>query len=557
MTIFFSIISLLVGCGAFLYGIAMFGESVKKNTSTTARAMIEKIGSNRVSCFGLGCLVTAIIQSSGATSVMVVSLVSAGVLTLFQGMAIILGAHLGTTSTLFLVMLSAFKIREFFMLMVFIGALMKIISKDKQKQNIADFLIGFGILFIGLMLMGNVFRTDIALRDYAQNLFIEIRFPLLLILTGLVFTIIVQSSTATTAILLTMIIEGVLPFSSAMFIALGAHGGTSTTALLASLAAKKNGKRVAVMNCFFSVIDVIVFTAFLWPLKNIVLPWYQNNVPLVWQLPFFQVGYNLILGLIKIWFITPMVKFVCLLIKGKPEKKPFGPIYLQDSLIDENVDIALEMAKKEILVAAELVREMFGRIDLVFKDKEKKMIKKTHKEDNKVDLLHKEIIFYLVKISQKEMGKEETKKSINYIFIQNELESIGDIIDKDLMDIAKKMIDQDLAFSEYGGKELTELHGKVMENIDRMVTSFKENDFKLANEIIENHSDVDEKKYQLLHIKRLNKWIKPLVDISSIEKPSVKTASVQLDMVNYYARINDHIVSIAKKILEPLKPSLS
>ena len=365
----------------------------------------------------------------------------------------------------------------------------------------------------------------------------------------MVFTIIIQSSTSTTAILLTMIIEGVLPFSSALFIALGAHGGTSSTALLASLAAKKDGKRVALMNCFFSIIGVAAFTSALLPLRNIVLPWYESNVVTHWQLPFFQVGYNLILGLIKIWFISPMIKLVCSVIKDDPEKKPFGVTYIQDSLIDENVDIALQMAKKEILIVTDFIKEMFKRIDIAFKEKEKKDTKKIAKDDEKIGILHKEIIFFLVKISQLELGKEESKKSMNYIFIQNELESIGDIIDKNLVVMAKSMRKQDLSFSEFGGKELTELHGKVMDNIERMVTAFRDDDIKLANEIVEKYSDVDEKKYQLSHIKRLNKWIKPNVNVLSVQKPSVNTSALQLDAVNYYARINDHVVSIAKKII--------
>jgi len=238
-----------------------------------------------------------------------------------------------------------------------------------------------------------------------------------------------------------------------------------------------------------------------------------------------------------------------MIIKDKPEKKPFGATYLHDKLIDENIDIALHMAKKEILIAAELVKEMFERVDIAFKGMEKKDEKKIHKQDKKVDILHKEIIFFLVKISQNELGKEESKKSMNYIFIQKELESIGDIIDKNLMIMAKKMRKQDLAFSKYGGKELTELHGKVMENIGRMVTAFREDNITLAKEIAENYSDLDEKKYQLSHIKRLNKWIKPSVDISTIQKPSVNTSSIQLDMINYYARINDHVVAIANKMV--------
>ena len=549
MELFFSVLSLLVGCGVFLFGMVIFGESVRKNTSATASTLFNKIGNNRFAAFGLGVAGTAIIQSSSATGVMVVSMVSAGVFTMFQGIAIMLGSHLGTTSTLFLVALAAFRIREFFMVLVFAGALIKIISKNKTMRNIADFFIGFGILFVGLMLIGGAFRGDDALRESFQNLFIVIDFPLLLILLGFVFTIIIQSSTATTAILLTMVIEGVLPFSSAMFVALGAHGGTSSTSLLAALAAKKDGKRVAIMNCFFSVFGVIAFTAMLWPLQNIVLPWYEARVQLYWQLPIFQVSYNLILGVIKLGLIAPMIKLVCLIIKDKPMKKPFGVTFLQDSLIDENVDIAIHMAKKEILIVTVLIKKMFKKMELALKNKEKKETKKVSKQDKKIGILHKEIIFFLVKLSQNELGKEETKRSMNYIFIQNELESIGDIIDKNFMVIAKEMIKQNLTFSEYGGKELAELHRKVMGNFDRMVKAFRDEDVELANEIVENYSDVDEKKYQLLHFQRLNKWIKPLVDVSSIEKPSVSTSSFHLDTINYYARINDHIVSIAKRIV--------
>jgi phosphate:Na+ symporter len=284
-------------------------------------------------------------------------------------------------------------------------------------------------------------------------------------------------------------------------------------------------------------------------LKDIVVPWYESKIPVVWQLPFFQVCYNLLLGLINLLFIGPMIKLVCMIIKDKPEKKPFGVTYLQDSLIGENIDIAFQMAKKEMLIVTGLIKKMLRSLDLAFKDRKKENAKKINKNDNKVDILHKEIIFFLVKLSQEELGNEETKKSINYLLIQNELESIGDIIDRNLMVIAKKMIKFDLAFSEYGGKELTELHIKVTDNINRMIAAFKEDDAGTAKEIVENYADVDEKKYQFSHINRLHKWVKPLVDVSSIEKPSVKTASIQLDTVNYYARINDHVVAIAKRII--------
>ncbi|MCL2294563.1 MAG: Na/Pi cotransporter family protein [Spirochaetes bacterium] len=545
MDMFYSILSLFVGCGVFLYGIAMFGTSVRKSTSGSARAMFDKIGENRVKTFGLGCFITAIIQSSTATAVMVVGLVSAGLLTVFQGTAIILGAHLGTTSTLFLVMLAAFRVRDFFMVLVFIGALMKLVSKDGKMQNLADFFVGFGILFVGLMLMGDVFRHNLELRGVFTDLFIRITNPALLILIGIVFTIIIQSSTATTAILLTLIIEGLLPFGSAMFIALGAHGGTSSTALLASIAANRDGKRVALTNCIFSLGGVIVFTSFLWPFKHIVLPWYADPETglvraLWWQLPFFQVSYNLILGLIKIWIITPVIKLSYLILKDVPDdEKAFGPTHLNEQIIEENIDMALDMAKKEIIVGAELVQDMFGKTDKAFKAKDIKLINEISETDAKVDILYKAVIPYLAKVSTHELGEEESKRSINYLYIKNELESIGDVIEESIMPLAKVMAEKNLSFSEQGSAELTELHGKVMDNVNRVVTALKDENALLAKQVTDVYSEVDERRYQLSHIDRLQKGL----------KVSLETSSIHLDLVNYYARINGYLVFIAKRIL--------
>jgi len=536
---FFSILDLLIGAGIFLVGIIMFGDSVKKNATQKTRKMFDKIGNNRIAGFGLGMGATLVIQSSSATTVMVVGLVSAGMMSLFQGMAVMLGAHVGTLGTQFLVALGNFPISALFMVMAFIGVLIKLSTKDIKMQNIGEFLIGFGVLFVGLRLMGGVFRGNEEIRDFFMHLFRTISFPLALILLGMVFTMIIQSSSASIAIFYTMFVEGLIGLEGAVFLACGAHIGTSITAILASLAANRDGKRVAVMNTLFSAAGVAVFTCFVWPLRETLFANYAKMVPHIWQLPVFLLLYHFFLGLIKIWFITPMLKFVRFIIKESGEEKPFGPTYLQDQLVDANVEIATDMAKKEILITADLVKEMFEKVDMAFKNKDMKLINEISKADLKIGILHRAIIPFLAKISNKEQGDEESKRTLNYLYIQNELESIGDVIDEGLMLLVKKMVDNSLSFSEQGSNELAELHKKVMDNLNRVVEAFASEDALIAKEMKRIYSDIGERKYQLLHVDRLHQGIKVSIDSSSIH----------LDVITNYARINTHLTIIAERIL--------
>jgi len=541
---FYDVLSLIIGAGVFLVGIVLFSESLKKNATQKTRKMFEAISGNRFSGYGVGAVATSIIQSSTAVGVMAVGLVNAGMINLFQGISIVLGAWVGTSSTVYLVALSTFNIRFVFMALIFVGTLIKLIKKEGKILNVADFLIGFGIVFVGLNLMSNVFRDSPEIREFFIDLFLRIDAPLLLVLIGMIFAIIIQSSTVTVAICYTLIAEGLMPFGSAIFIAMGAHAGTPSTAVLAALAANTEGKRMAIANLLFCLIGVTIFTALLWTARPVFLPAYMNLVPETWQLPFFQTGYNLILGLVCLPFINPMIRLVNRLIKGKNEdkaveEKPFEVTFLQDRLIGQNVDIALEMAKKEILIGADLVKDMLGKVDMALKNKDIKLINEIRATDSKVDILHRAVILYLAKVAAKELGEGEAKRSMNYLYIQKELESIGDIIDKNLMPLAEKMITHDLSFPKQGSDELAELHHKVMDNVDRMIKAFTEENIELTEELLNVYSDIDEREYQISHIERLTKGC----------KVSINTTTIHLDIVNYYSIVNRHLVYIAERIL--------
>jgi phosphate:Na+ symporter len=241
--------------------------------------------------------------------------------------------------------------------------------------------------------------------------------------------------------------------------------------------------------------------------------------------------------------IIPVLDFVVgifeKMVPPKESEKPFSVKYLHEQLIDGSVEIALEMAKKEILIVADLVKEMFGKIELAFINKDPKIVREICETDSKVDLLHRTIILFLAKISQKEMGEDDSKRSINYLYIENELESIGDVIDKDIMVLATKMIDQDLTFSADGLKELKELHGKVNVNIARLVDALSNEDQVAAEKIKDKFAALDETRFKRLHIERLQKGL----------KESIGTSSVHLDLINYFNRVNEHVAYIAGRIL--------
>ena len=241
--------------------------------------------------------------------------------------------------------------------------------------------------------------------------------------------------------------------------------------------------------------------------------------------------------------VFPTLKWIVMLFDKicppREADKPFGAKYVNDSLIDESVEISLEMAKKEIIRVAEIVANMFEGVKQAFLSKDEKVVYELCQEDSKVDLLHRTIIPFLAKISQKELEKKESERSMNYLYIENELESIGDVIDKNIMPLAGKMIEKNLTFSEEGFKELDHLYRKVMKNLNLLLDALRDEDPVIAKKIKEKYADLDSENYKDMHIERLHKGL----------KESLQTSSVHLDLLNYLNLINGHILYVAERIM--------
>ncbi len=294
-----AILLLLAGVGVFIVGMNMLSSGLEKGAGGGLKRMLGKISGNRFSGVGVGAGVTAIIQSSSATSVMVIGFVNAGLMTLFQATAIIMGANIGTTITGVIVSLKSLGISTYAGTFAFIGVMMTFIKSDKVKQ-IGSILCGFGMIFVGLDLMGAAFDDYPVINTFFEGIFAKIDFPLLLIVCGLAFTALIQSSSAATGMFITMVGAGALELDSALFLVLGSNIGTCVTALLAGMSAGTNAKRTAIIHLLFNVIGTILFTIIIWIFSKQAVDLLQGLLPgkPEMQLAWFHVIFNITTTLI-------------------------------------------------------------------------------------------------------------------------------------------------------------------------------------------------------------------------------------------------------------------
>ena len=481
MEVFYSVLSLVIGAGMFLVGIVMFSESLEKYASRGKSALFKKISDNHFAGFGIGTIVTALAQSSAATTVTAVGLVNAGILTVLQASSIMLGAHFGTCSTIFIVSLSTFNIKYLFMTLGFVGALMKILTSKGRIIRIANLLIGFGVLFVGLNLMSAALKDSTDLREFFISLFKKIEFPPLLILLGIVFTIIVQSSTASISLFLMMLVEGLLSFENAMFLSMGAFIGTCFTPIFAAITANTNAKRAALINLLFSVIGVSVFTCLIWPLKSFAIPAYEAMVQPAWQIPVFQLSYNLIAGIVLIWFLEPLGRLASRLLKDKPEtKEVLHTTYIDDRLLTAP-SIAVDQTKKEIRDMMDRARENLNLAFNALVNRDFSNKKKIKKEEDLIDFLNRAIAMFIVKLSGNSLSESEDIMLVSFCRVINDIERVGDYACKILKD-AGRMKKKKYKFHKKDITRLEEMFSKVQELFNLCIEIFESRDLeKLEN----------------------------------------------------------------------------
>lgn len=536
--IFFSIIALLAGVGVFIAGMNMMGEGLERSAGKGMKKMLGTLTNNRLAGVGVGAGVTAIIQSSSATSVMVIGFVNAGVMTLMQAASILLGANIGTTVTGILVSLKSLNISLYLTLLAFIGVMMTFIKNDKVK-NVGSILCGLGIIFIGLDLMSAAFAGE-EINKFFRDIFAVVDFPLLLILIGIIFTAIIQSSSAATGVVIIMVGEGALTLESAMFIVLGSNIGTCITALIASIGTNVNARRTAIMHLSFKVVGMVIFTALLWPLAGSIATLLRSLVPTPqMQVAWFHVCFNVLNTFILLPFIKYFVKFAETVVKDKQVEETLKLKYVDDLLL-KTPPVALMQVKKEIEYMIALAKENVTLSKQAIFTGDKEISTKIAESEKIIDFTNKALTKFLIKLSTLVTSADE-KILGSYFHVLNDVERIGDHAEN-FYEIGEQMKDEELEFSDIAKQEISGMFDQVIEMFETAIDVFSNLNFSKLEILNQKENVIDGLKKSLNqgHVQRL-----------ATGCCKTELSAYFFSTVSGLERVADHLINVGYSIVNP------
>ena len=546
LQLFQSMIWLLAGVGVFIVGMNFMSDALEKCAGSGMKRMLEKISNNRLSGVGIGAGVTAIIQSSSATSVMVIGLVNAGVMTLMQATPIIMGANIGTTITGILVSLKNDYFNMLMYVFAFAGVMMGFFKNEKIK--LAGLLCsGLGMIFVGLNIMSSeqAFGNPLV-ENLFTGIFARIDFPLLLILIGVIFTALIQSSSAATGVVITMVGTGILPLDLALFIILGANIGTCVTALLASVGANANSKRVALIHFTFNAIGTVLFAAIIWifkePVVNLLVSFFPGKDPMSLQMRVsaFHVIFNVTTTCLLLPFVKQLVDYSCKVIKDKKESKETQTFKFVDERLLTTPTIALAQVKKEIDYMLTLVEDNIYNSFVAMFTGSTEYSDEIARNEAIIDFTNSELTKYLIKLSA-DMEESDEKVIGSYFHVLNDLERIGDHAEN-FHEIGIEMIHRGISFSDQARKGIEAMRDATLEM------------FALSKDAFENINKGDLAKLGALEeavdgMKR---------DLIAGHFARLAEGNCSVDVSPYYSsvvigleRVSDHLINIGFSIVNP------
>jgi len=529
-------LGILGGLGLFLYGMNLMGEGLQKAAGEKLKKIIEMLTSNRFMGVLVGVFVTAVIQSSSATTVMVVGFVNAGIMKLTQAIGVIMGANIGTTVTAQLV---SFELTQLAPAAVGIGMVIYLFASKEKSKQLAEILIGFGILFIGMDFMKEAvkpLREFPAFREmlvgFGSNTFLGI-------FMGFAMTVILQSSSAAMGILLALSSEGLLPLSSALPILYGQNIGTCVTAILSSIGATRNAKRAAIVHLTFNILGTLIFAVIL-SKPTIALVTKMNQTDVTRQIANVHTLFNIVNVVILFPFAPLIVKLAMKLLPETEDENNGRVTKYLDSRILETPSIALANTIRECLHMGNITKKSLDNAMNGFFDWSKEEAKKTFKKEKKINALQREIIDYLIKLSNKAISGENREIVDGLFNTVNDIERVGDHADN-IAELVVEGIEKDIPFSKEAIEELRNMYDKVMEAYSNSLKCMKTNDINLAFKVIamEEQIDIMEKTCRTTHIYRLNK---------SLCNP--ESGIMFLEMISNMERIGDHSSNIARAVVD-------
>lgn len=549
----FSVLNLVGGLALFLYGMNLLGDSLEKLSGGKLESILEKLTAKPIMAVLLGAGVTAAIQSSSATTVMVVGFVNSGIMKLRQAVYIIMGANIGTTATSWILSLSGlesdsllvslFKPTTFSPLLAFIGIVFLMFSKKEKKHNIGGLLIGFAILMTGMEGMSNAVS---GLKDVPgfTDLFTMFSNPILGMILGAVLTAIIQSSSASVGILQALCATGAVNFSAAIPIIMGQNIGTCVTALISSIGAKKNAKRAAFVHLYFNIIGTILFMIIFYALHAVIHFSFMDNAANAAGIAVVHTVFNVTATLMLFPFGAMLEKLACLTIRDDKEVSEKNGKSKDFELLDERFldvpGLATDHCRQVTAKMSELAREaIFESLDLLFDYREDKAEKIVELED-KVDRYEDELGSYMVKLSSRSLNEDDSKTLSILLHSIGDFERISDHA-VNISDAAKEIFEKNMKFSEAAEEEIR-VYIKALKDIINLANdAFVKEDIQMALKVEPMEEVIDSLNIEVKkrHINRLRKGV-----------CTIELGFVFSDITTNFERISDHCSNVAVSIVQ-------
>lgn len=514
---FFSILTLLGGLAMFLYGMQVMGDGLEKLSGGKLEKILENLSSNRLKAVLVGAAVTAVIQSSSATTVMVVGFVNSGIMHLSQAVGFIMGANIGTTITAWILSLAGIESSNFFVkllnpssfspILALIGVIFIVFLHDEKKKDIGNIMVGFAVLMFGMNTMSGAVKPLAQVPEFT-NILLKFSNPVLGVLAGALLTAVIQSSSASVGILQALCVTGAVQYGTALPIIMGQNIGTCITAMLSSVGATKNAKRAAVVHLYFNIVGTIAFMGVFYLLNTFLHFSFINDVAGPAGIAVIHSAFNVIATVVLLPFGDVLVKMACATIRDTKEEKAISEedqeFMILESRFLSNPGIAIEQSKTAAKKMAEqsqnALKLSFGLLD-TFQEENAFRVEKI---EAKVDRYEDELGTYLIKLNQKELSVEDSHSLSIMLHCIGDFERISDHA-LSIMKSAKEMWEKNAVFSPQAVKELHVMEKAVVDIVDKAYAVFANQDIQLAEEIEPLEEVIDELSRELKrrHVNRL------------------------------------------------------
>ncbi|MGE1216026.1 Na/Pi cotransporter family protein [Bacillus toyonensis] len=525
------------GLGIFLFGIKYMGDGLQQAAGDRLRDILDRFTTNPLMGVLAGMLVTVLIQSSSGTTALTVGLVSAGFMTLRQAIGVIMGANIGTTVTAFII---GIKIGEYALPVMAVGAILLFFFKNKKVHSVGQVVFGFGMLFFGLELMSAGMKPLRSLEAF-QDLMISMSDnPILGIIVGTVFTLIVQSSSATIGILQELFGQGAIDLQAALPVLFGDNIGTTITAVLAAIGTSIAARRAALVHVIFNIIGTIIFTIILIPFTNLI-QYFQTSLNLnpEMTIAFAHGTFNVTNTIIQFPFIAVLAWIVTKIIRGEDASINFKPQHLNPIFIEQSPAIALTEAQKEIIRMAEFSLDGLKEANQFLNTQDKKHANMATQLEGAINNLDKKITEYLVLLSEKPLSSADSEKHSVLAGVVGDIERVGDHVEN-LVELVDFQISNRVSLSDDALTELNELLELTISTLQDAINALTNFDTELAQTVIAKERKIDqmERVLRKRHVIRLNE-----------RSCSGDASIIFVDMVSNLERIGDHAVNIADGVL--------